>query len=133
MTLDQAVDAVFAAFRSAAPGEIFVPSVPSARVTDLAAALIGDRPVETVITGIRPGEKVHEILVSEEEGHRTVRRGEYLAIRPMLPELGDAAAPEERRPGEYSSADALVGLPEVRAILAGAGLLLEAPVRGAAA
>ena len=67
MTLDQAVDTVFAALKDARPGEIYVPRVPSARMVDLAAVLIGDRPIETVFTGIRPGEKVHEILVSEEE------------------------------------------------------------------
>ncbi len=83
MTLDQAVDTVLAALKDARPGEIYIPRVPSARMIDLATALIGDRPVEVVITGIRPGEKPHEILVSEEEGFRTADRGNYLVIKPM--------------------------------------------------
>ncbi|MCB0983372.1 MAG: polysaccharide biosynthesis protein, partial [Ilumatobacter sp.] len=74
MTLDQAVQTVVDAAASARPGETYVPSVPSAFVTDIAAALIGQRPIDTTFTGIRPGEKVHEILVAEEERPRTVRR-----------------------------------------------------------
>lgn len=124
MTLDQAVDAVFAALRDALPGEILIPRVPSALVTDVAAAMIGDRPIETAFTGIRPGEKVHEILVSDEEAPRTARRGDYLAIRPMLPELmaEAAAVPLDR---EFSSADHLLDRAAVCETLARAGLLVE--------
>ena len=39
------------------------------------------------MTGIRPGEKIHEIMVSEEEAYRTVERGQYYGILPMLPEV----------------------------------------------
>ena len=74
LTLEDAVDTIFAAVRSAAPGETYIPQCPSAKMTDLAAYLIGDRDIETVITGIRPGEKIHEILLSEEEATRTDRR-----------------------------------------------------------
>lgn len=117
LSLNQAVDVIFAALRDARPGETYTPRVSSARVTDIAKALIGDRSIEIVITGIRPGEKVHEILVSEEEAHRTVERGAYYVILPMLPELRPArfeAPPLER---EYGSADNLVQPPEVRALL----------------
>ena len=105
LSLDDAVDTVFAALRGAKRGETYIPRVPSAKVTDIAAALIGNRPIRTVFTGIRPGEKVHEILVSEEECHRTVGRGTYYVISPILPELrgeGGYAPTLER---EYSSAD----------------------------
>jgi UDP-glucose 4-epimerase len=87
LSLDQAVDVVFEALRSAEPGECYVPRVPSARIVDVARALIGQRNVSMSFTGIRPGEKIHEILVSEEERYRTVERGNYYVIRPMLPEL----------------------------------------------
>jgi UDP-glucose 4-epimerase len=131
MTLDQAVDTVLAALKDARPGEIYIPRVPSARMIDLAAALIGDRPVEVVITGIRPGEKLHEILVSEEEGYRTADRGSYFVIKPMLPELASepepAALPENRA---YSSADDLLDLNGVRETLARGGLLLDQTFRG---
>lgn len=104
LSLDKAVDTVFAALREGEPGETYVPRVPSARVTDLAHVLIGGRAIDTVVTGIRPGEKVHEILVSEEEAHRTGERGDYYVIAPMLPELQrhDLGPALDR---EYSSAD----------------------------
>jgi len=108
LTLDDAVDTIFAAIRSAAPGETYIPKCPSAKMTDLAAFLIGDRDIETVITGIRPGEKIHEILLSEEEATRTIQGHEgYFALRPMLPEL---AGPVEQPAlvGDYSSSRALM-------------------------
>jgi UDP-glucose 4-epimerase len=105
ITLERAVDTVFAALQHGEPGEIYVPQVPSARVIDIADVLIGDRPIKTIITGIRPGEKVHEILVSEEEAHRTRQRGAYYVIVPMLPELRLSAEIENPLAEEFSSAD----------------------------
>jgi UDP-glucose 4-epimerase len=113
LTLDDAVDTIFAAVRSGAAGETYIPRCRSARMTDLAAQLIGDRDIAMVITGIRPGEKIHEILVSEEEATRTVDGAEgYFAVRPMLPELAD---PVEMPAlvGDYSSADNLMGTDEL--------------------
>jgi FlaA1/EpsC-like NDP-sugar epimerase len=108
LTLDDAVDTIFAAVRSAAPGETYIPKCPSAKMTDLAAFLIGERDIETVITGIRPGEKIHEILLSEEEATRTIAGQEgYFALRPMLPELADPVA-EPALVGDYSSERALM-------------------------
>ena len=75
-----------------------MPRAPSATVMNIAQALIGkrhDRRSRSI--GIGPGEKMHEIMVSEEEIHHCVRRGDYYAIRPMLPELrGDATRRAER-------------------------------------
>lgn len=88
LTLDTAVETIFSAAQEAYPGEIYVPKIPSARILDLAHVLIDGRDIGIVETGIRPGEKVHEILVSEEEGYRTVSRGGFYAIQPALPELG---------------------------------------------
>jgi FlaA1/EpsC-like NDP-sugar epimerase len=107
LSLEAAVDTIFTSFREGLPGEIFVPQVPSARILDVAAAMIGNRPIEIVVTGIRPGEKVHEILVSEEEAYRTTERAGHYVIQPTLPEL---RRDEESRPlaGEYSSRDAVV-------------------------
>ena len=87
LSLDQAVDTIFAAVKGAQPGETYIPHVPSARIIDIATALIGKRKIEITMTGIRPGEKLHEILVSEEERFRTVDRGDFYAIAPILPEL----------------------------------------------
>lgn len=117
LSLEQAVDTIFAALRDAVRGEIYIPRVPSAKVTDVAAALIGDRKIETVITGIRPGEKIHEILVSEEEAHRTVERGDYYVIKPMLPELLPAEKIENPIGREYSSADNVMTRAQVTELL----------------
>jgi UDP-glucose 4-epimerase len=125
LSLDQAVDTIFAALREARRGEMYIPRVPSARVVDLAEALIAGRPIKTTIMGIRPGEKVHEILVSEEEGYRTVRRGDYYAILPMLPELrakGEVIEPLGR---EYSSADNVLGKAKVATLLKRHKLMIQ--------
>jgi len=124
LSLEEAVDTVFAAVRAALPGETYVPRVPTARVVDVAQALIGDREIDIEFMGIRPGEKVHEVLVSEEEAPRTYDRGEYLAILPILPELRPAHIDGEPFEGrEYSSADNLVDAEALRALLERHGML----------
>jgi UDP-glucose 4-epimerase len=105
LSLDQAVDTIFAALKNARRGETYIPRVPSARVTDIAQSLIGNRPIKMVVTGIRPGEKIHEILVSEEEAHRTIARGNYYVIQPILPELCTGEENLPRLGREFSSND----------------------------
>jgi FlaA1/EpsC-like NDP-sugar epimerase len=117
LSLNSAADTIFAAFSKAKSGETYIPRVPSARMTDLAEVLIGKRPIKTTITGIRPGEKIHEILVSEEEAHRTVERGDYLAIMPILPELRSPGKAEKTITGEFSSADNLITRAELAKLL----------------
>jgi len=116
LTLNQAVDTVFTALRTAEPGEILVPDAPAATVINLAKALIGDRDIEIKITGTRPGEKMHEIMVSEEEIHHTIRRGDYYAIRPMLPELIKKDEPNALTK-EFSSADKVMDLKQTTKLL----------------
>ena len=125
LSLDDAVDIIFAAVRAGQRGETFIPRVPSARITDLAAVLIGERPIEVKVTGIRPGEKIHEILISEEEIFRAVERGQYYVILPILPEL--LAGPEEARPlrEEYSSAGSIMSVEALRSLLEARDLLLH--------
>jgi len=111
LSLDQAVDTVFAALRDAKTGETFIPRAPSASVVNIAKALIGSRRIPVKVTGIRPGEKLHEVLVSEEEMHHCVKRGSYYAIRPMLPELRGAKGREANALSrEYSSGDNVLNL-----------------------
>jgi FlaA1/EpsC-like NDP-sugar epimerase len=117
LSLEQAVDTIFAALREGRPGETYIPRVPSALVTDIAEALIGDRQIETKVTGIRPGEKVHEILVSEEEAYRTIERDNYYVILPMLPELRSGEEDKGRLGKEYSSASNLMSKAEVGELL----------------
>jgi UDP-glucose 4-epimerase len=118
LRLDDAVDTVFAAITGGLPGDTYVPMAPSARVVDVAKALIGDLGIELRIIGIRPGEKIHEIMVSEEEGYRTERRGQWYAIRPMLPEVRDeSAATAGCLSGEYSSARDVMSYEQIRGLL----------------
>jgi UDP-glucose 4-epimerase len=131
LTLDQAADTVFAALRDAAAGETYVPQVPAAKVVDIAAALIANRRIKQTVTGIRPGEKVHEILVSEEEAHRTVIRDPYFAILPMLPELRPAQATTPGLQKEYSSADNLMTAEQARELLQVQRLMVDDAVEGA--
>jgi FlaA1/EpsC-like NDP-sugar epimerase len=123
LTLEQAVDTVFAALRGARRGETYIPTVPSARIADIVKALIGKRPIKTVVTGIRPGEKLHEILISEEEAHRSVRRGDYFVILPILPELRHAEDEAPTLTSEYSSADDVMTAAVTRDLLDRSGLL----------
>lgn len=105
LSLDRAVDTVFAAIESARRGETYVPKVPAARVVDVAEVLIGDKSIPMTFTGIRPGEKIHEIMVSEDECYRTIERGDYYAICPMLPELQREPIDRPARLTEYSSSE----------------------------
>jgi len=123
LSLEEAVDTVLAAVAYGEPGQTYIPRVPSARVVDVAAALIGDRPIETVVTGIRPGEKVHEILVSEEESHLTVAQDAYYVILPLLPELRPAKLGVPTLEQEYSSRDDVMSPEDVAGFLAAHNLL----------
>jgi FlaA1/EpsC-like NDP-sugar epimerase len=124
LSLDQAVDTVFAALKSAKPGETFVPNVPAATIMNIAKALIGKRKIKINITGIRPGEKMHEIMVSEEECHHTIKRGNYFAIQSMLPELQKNRKTKPVLNSEYSSADNVVSLEKTRKLLDKHNLLI---------
>ncbi len=117
MTLDTAVDTVLAAVRSALPGETYIPVVPSARVVDIAQALIGDRQIPVVFTGIRPGEKIHEILISEEECYRTIQRDGHYVIRPLMPELRATPLGQAALMAEYSSGDDPMSMESLRELL----------------
>ena len=126
LSLDDAVDTVFAAVTEAKRGETYIPRAPSATVINLARALIGSRKIDVKMVGIRPGEKMHEILISEEEMHHCVRRGGYYAIQPMLPELRQGPASEPNALAkEYSSGDEVLDLAGTAALLKKHRLMIE--------
>ncbi len=125
LSLDQGVDTIFAAFKEAKLGETYIPRIKSAKVMDVADVLIGDRPIKKVITGIRPGEKVHEILVSEEEVSRTVDRGAYYAIKPILPEIDHDGKEKQVLTKEFSSTDNLMTKSQVAELLKKHRLTME--------
>jgi UDP-N-acetylglucosamine 4,6-dehydratase len=80
ITLDQAVDFVLSSIPRVTGGETFVPKIPSMRIVDLAATLAPD--AERVITGIRPGEKLHEVLLTEDESRHAFDLGDRYVILP---------------------------------------------------
>ena len=125
LSLDRAVDTVFEAIRAKRRGCTFVPKVPAANITDVAKALMGDREVPIVFTGIRPGEKIHEIMVSEEECFRTIEANGYYVILPVLPELRDSDEVTTVLTSEYSSKDNNVSIAELKALLSGASIEIE--------
>lgn len=125
LSLDQAVDTVLAALRAGRPGETWVPKALAARVVDVAETLIAGRNIKIAFTGIRPGEKVHEVLVSEEEVFRTTERDGYYVIRPILPEL---RGPEVLKPAlqeEFTSEAVNLDKSALSALLAAATAELD--------
>ncbi len=123
LPLDRAVDTVYNAIERALPGETFVPRAPATNIVTLAKALIEERNIPITVTGIRPGEKVDEIMFSDEEAPRAYQSGDFYAIQPMLPELVKEFKTGDRTK-EYSSADELMNLEETHAYLKTHGLLL---------
>lgn len=125
MPLERAVETIFNALQFALPGETIVPKVPAARIVDVAKALIADRKTEIVITGIRPGEKIHEVMVSREEAWRTFEQGNYYTIKPMLPELMRISKDERPLLKEYCSNDSLLNQNETKELLSKFDLLIN--------
>jgi UDP-N-acetylglucosamine 4,6-dehydratase/5-epimerase len=86
ITLPQAVEFVISCFDDMAGGELYVPRIPSMHVVDLARAISPD--AELVPVGIRPGEKLHEEMISVEDSRRTLRRSDRYVVLPTLAEWG---------------------------------------------
>lgn len=120
LTLDRAVDTVFGALTSGGRGDTYVPKVKAANITDVAKALMGGKEIPIVYTGIRPGEKVHEIMVSEEECFRTIERNGFYVILPVLPELREGFEFVPALKSEYSSHDNNISIEELRELLSAA-------------
>jgi FlaA1/EpsC-like NDP-sugar epimerase len=125
LSLEEAVDIILVAMREARRGETYIPRAPSAKIVDVATALIENRPIETVISGVRPGEKLHELLISEEECHRAVRRDGYYAIGPILPELQSHDKDSELLGRPYSSADDVMTPAQTHELLVRRGLMID--------
>lgn len=82
LTLEQGARFVAQCIETMKGGEIFVPRIPSMRITDLAKVIAPDCKVE--IIGIRPGEKLHEVLLTEDEARHSIDMGGYFVIEPEL-------------------------------------------------
>ncbi len=80
ITIQQAVDFVLRCLSMMLGGEIFVPKIPSAKIIDVARAIAPDASIEYI--GIRPGEKLHEVLVPEDEARHTIELDDHFIIEP---------------------------------------------------
>jgi len=97
ITLDEGVDFVLSSLAMMRGGEIFVPKIPSMKITDIAAAMAPDLPIRVI--GIRPGEKLHEMMISSDDARTTLDLGDRYVIEPAFaeyqrPPLPGAPAPE---------------------------------------
>lgn len=81
ITLEDGCDMVFHAIENAWGGEIFIPKIPSYKITDVATAIAPD--MEQRIVGIRPGEKLHEEMITSSDSFNTVDLGKYFVILPQ--------------------------------------------------
>jgi len=82
ITLDQGVEFVMASLQRMHGGELFVPKIPSTKVTDLAKAIAPDCEIEVI--GIRPGEKLHEEMITVHDSRNTVDMGDHYVVQPEL-------------------------------------------------
>lgn len=80
ISLDQGIQFVIACTEQMHGGEVFVPKIPSMSVKDLASAIAPE--AKLVVTGIRPGEKLHEVLISEDEARNTVEFESMFVVQP---------------------------------------------------
>jgi UDP-N-acetylglucosamine 4,6-dehydratase len=125
ITLPQAVEFVIDSFADMTGGELYVPRIPSMRIVDLAEALAPDS--DLVDIGIRPGEKLHEEMISVEDSRRTVRREDRYIVQPTLAMWGGFKDPVGEPVPDgfaYSSDnnDQWLGVSELRGLLAQLGL-----------
>ena len=82
ITLQQGVDFVLKNFERMRGGELFVPKIPSVRIMDLAKAMAPD--LDTEIIGIRPGEKLHEVMCPADDSHLTLEFDDHFVIQPSI-------------------------------------------------
>lgn len=111
ITLDEGVEFVIKNFQRMQGGEIFVPKIPSIRILDLVEAMSGSREFELI--GIRPGEKLHEVMVPQEMAHHSLEFADHYVITPAIKffdktidyrvnKLGDKGVPVDEK-FEYHS------------------------------
>jgi UDP-glucose 4-epimerase len=109
---------MFTALKNGNRGEIWVPKAPSSNIMTIAKAMIGKKNIKISIIGVRPGEKIHETMITEEEIRRTTQfLDKYYIISPMLPEICDYSSIVPIRTTEYTSCENLLSLKEIQQIL----------------
>ena len=104
ISLNQGVDFVLKAFHRMKGGEIFVPKIPSVNIIDVATAFAPG--IEQKIVGIRPGEKIHELMISKDDSILTLEFSDHYVIRPTIqyvdsnPDYDENALAEKGKPVE---------------------------------
>lgn len=98
ITLQQGVDFVLRSFERIHGGEILVPKIPSMRIVDLAESLVPGGQIR--IVGVRPGEKLHEVMCPEEVSHLTIELADHYLIQPSIRFYGRDINFAENRQGE---------------------------------
>jgi len=100
ITIDHAVQFVVDSFDQMNGGELYVPRIPSMKLIDLVEAIAPGYP--TVTLGIRPGEKLHEEMISPDDSHRTVRQHDRYVVTPTIAEWGFTPPEGEKVPVGFS-------------------------------
>ena len=105
ITLEQGVEFTFDCLKRMWGGEIFIPKIPSYRILDVAAAVAQDIP--TKVIGIRPGEKLHEEMITKTDSMTTVEFENYYVILPSIKlwDIDDFINLSSRRPGKLLKSD----------------------------
>lgn len=122
ITLPQAVEFVVKSFDRMSGGEIFVPRIPSTTILDLAEAIVPGTEIDVI--GIRPGEKLHEEMISENDAHRTYRFDDHYVIAPTMSSWGgdDMYSASDRVADDFSycsdTNDWFFSVEEIRKLLA---------------
>lgn len=125
ITLEQGVQFVLQSLEIMQGGELFVPKIPSTTVIDLARAIGPDCKYETV--GIRPGEKLHELMIGEDDARRTRDMGTFYLVQPDFPwwEISDKSQGQPVPEGFAYRSDTnpqRFGIPEIKNLLEELGL-----------
>ena len=102
ITLTEGVEFVLSSLDRMHGGEIFVPKIPSMKMTDLAQAMAPDLPIKVV--GIRPGEKLHEMMISADDARSTIDLGDRYAIEPAFVEYPRVPLTGKPLPEDFSYA-----------------------------
>lgn len=119
MDMQQAIDLILEAYNNGDRGDIFIPTIPSALMVDVATLMSND----IKIIGTRPGEKLHEALITSEEAAHTIRGRTGYIIKPMLPELCGCIDGIQDRVGVYTSAQNVMKTEELKSLLVKHGYL----------
>jgi UDP-N-acetylglucosamine 4,6-dehydratase len=100
ITIEQAVSFVLESFKEMNGGELFVPRIPSMKIIDLAIALAPNSKIKEI--GIRPGEKLHEEMISSDDSRRTIKQEKKFIISPISPEWNYVEPAGEKLPEGFS-------------------------------